>query len=102
VGRAGGDTDGVGELRGGTDEPDRHDRLERHVPEASGDSGAVRAHVEPRSRAEYVADLEQRAVSGWDQQPLTSRKADPKNDLPGGRDLPLEVVRRFERPGGPP
>jgi hypothetical protein len=96
VSRAGGDTSGVGELRGGTDEPDRHDRLERHIPEASGDSGVVRARVEPRSRAEYAADLEQRAVSGWDQQPYTSWRGDPKHDLPGRWDGPLDMVRRFE------
>lgn len=55
------DTSGVDELRGGTDEPGRHDRPERHVPEASGDSGAARACIEPRSRAEYAAA----AASGW-------------------------------------
>ena len=96
VGRAGGDTSGVGEVRGGSDEPDRHDRLERPVPEASGDSGAVRACIEPRSRAEYADDLEQRAVSGWDQRPETSWRADPGHDLPGTPDAPLEVIRRFD------
>ena len=96
VGRAGGDTDRVGELRGGADEPDRHDRLERHVPEASGDSGAVRIRAESRSRAEYAADSQQRAVSGWDQQPFTCWRTEPKHDLPDRRDVPLEVVRRFE------
>jgi hypothetical protein len=40
--------------------------------------------------------LEQRAVSGWDQQPFTPRKADPEHDLPGRRDVSFEVVRRFE------
>jgi hypothetical protein len=90
------DTSAVDELRGGTDEPDRHERPERHVPEASRDSGAARARIEPRSRAEYAADLERLAVPGWDQQPSTSLETGSPHDLPGSRDVPLEVVRRFE------
>lgn len=60
----GGDTDGVGELHGGADEPGRDDRPDRHVPRAGGDADAVRLRVEPRSRAEYAAYLEQRAAEG--------------------------------------
>jgi hypothetical protein len=56
----GGDTDGVGELHGGADEPGRDDRPDRHVPRAGGDADAVRLRVEPRSRAEYAAYLDGR------------------------------------------
>jgi hypothetical protein len=54
----------VAEFRGNADEPDRPDRPGRDGPEAVGDSQQARARVEPRSQAEYAADLEQRAVSG--------------------------------------
>jgi hypothetical protein len=63
----------VDELRGGADEPERGDRPERFLPEAGGDMGAVLQRVEPRSRAEYAADLEQQAVSGWDRRPFGSQ-----------------------------
>jgi hypothetical protein len=80
--------------------------------------GAVRQRVEPRSRAEYAADLEQQAVSGWEWRPFGSRLGERLDgtdasgaaadgpaadgaaaDHPGGAgrpDTPLEVVRRFE------
>jgi hypothetical protein len=108
----------VAELRGDPDEPDRDDRPGQHALQAGGDSGAVRTHVEPRSRAEYAADLEQRTVSGWDdsgspgwrdpaspgwRDPASSgcddsgaRAANEAGDRAGGRDAPLEAVRRFE------
>ena len=85
-GSAGGDTDGVAEFRGNADEPDRPDRPGRDGPEAVSDSQQARARVEPRSQAEYAADLEQRAVSGWDGS--GSRDTD-------GRDPPSEAVRQF-------
>jgi hypothetical protein len=107
----------VGELQDGADEPERGDRPERYLSEAGGDMGALRQRVEPRSRAEYAADLEQQAVSGWDRRPFGSRMGERLDgtdasgaadgpsadgaaaDRPGsaGRpDTPLEVVRRFE------
>jgi hypothetical protein len=49
--------------------------------------------VEPRSRAEYTADLEQRTVSGWDQRPFRSSAGDRLGGTPDER---LEPVRRFE------
>jgi hypothetical protein len=53
----------VGELRGGPDEPEGGDRLGRDPPAADhGDTGAVRERLEPRSRAEYAADLEWQAA----------------------------------------
>src|SRR6266480_3103025 len=61
-GGAGGDTDEVAEFRGNADEPDRPDPASRDTPEPVGDSRSARARVEPRSRAEYAADLEQRAL----------------------------------------
>ena len=85
-GGAGGDTDGVAEFRGNADEPDRPDRPRRDVPEAAEDSRSARARIEPRSQAEYAADLEQKAVSGWNAS--GSRDAD-------GRDPPSEAVRQF-------
>lgn len=86
-GGAGGDTDEVAEFRGNADEPDRPDRAGRDTPEPVGDSRPARARVEPRSRAEYAADLEQRAVSGWEAS--GSRDADV-------REPPSEQVRWFE------
>jgi hypothetical protein len=74
----GGDTGGVGELHGGADEPGHDDRPDPHVLRAGGDADAVRLRVEPRSRAEYAADLDQREAEG------SFRAA-------GG-----EVLRRFE------
>ena len=53
----------MGELRGGPDEPDSDDRLSRDAPAAAhGDTGAARQRLEPRSRAEYAADLERQAA----------------------------------------
>jgi hypothetical protein len=45
----------VAEIRNGPEEPDRENRPETT---AHGDAGAARERVEPRSRAEYIADLE--------------------------------------------
>jgi hypothetical protein len=73
-----GDTGGVGELHGGADEPGHDDRPDPHILRAGRDADAVRLRVEPRSRAEYAADLEQREAEG------SFRAA-------GG-----EVLRRFE------
>jgi hypothetical protein len=84
---AGGDTDSVAEFRGSADEPDGPDRPGRDVPEAVGDSRPTRADVEPRSRAGYAAELEQKAVSGWDAS--GSRDADR-------HDRASEQVRRFQ------
>jgi len=83
---------GVGELRGGADDPDYGDRPERHHPRAP-DADAAQVRVELQSRAEYAADLEQRAVSGWDQRPFGSSAGDHRSDSSAE---PLEPVRRFE------
>ncbi len=45
----------MAEIRNGPEEPDRENRPE---PTPSDDTGAARELVEPRSRAEYSADLE--------------------------------------------
>jgi hypothetical protein len=45
----------VGEIRDG---PEEHDHEDRPPAAAHGDTGAIRERVEPRSRAEYSADLE--------------------------------------------
>jgi hypothetical protein len=45
----------VAEIRNGPEEPDRENRPE---PTPSDDTGAARELIEPRSRAEYSADLE--------------------------------------------
>jgi hypothetical protein len=45
----------VAEIRDGPEEPDRGNRPDTT---AHGDAGAARERVEPRSRAEYIADLE--------------------------------------------
>lgn len=53
----------MGELRSGPDEPEGGDRLGSDPPAADhGDTGAVRERLEPRSRAEYAADLEWQAA----------------------------------------
>jgi hypothetical protein len=86
---------GVGELRVGADDADdaQHgDRPERHHP-PSPDAGAAQVREEPRSRAEYCADLEQRAVSGWDQRPFGSSAGDHRGESSAE---PLEPVRRFD------
>jgi hypothetical protein len=86
---------GVGELRVGADDADdaQHgDRSERHHP-PSPDAGAAQVREEPRSRAEYCADLEQRAVSGWDQRPFGSSAGDHRGESSAE---PLEPVRRFD------
>ena len=100
----------MGELHGHADEPSQGDRPERHAPGTSGDGGAFRAHVEPRSRAEYAADLAQQTSPGREQLPFVARVGQLTNgtdhratneaaDHPGGAERPegpLEVVRRFE------
>ncbi len=68
------------ELRSGLDEPGDSGR-ERGAPEAGAGEMALRQRVEPRSRTEYAADLEQRAVSGWAHDRM---------------DAPAQVLRRFE------
>jgi hypothetical protein len=86
---------GVGELRVGADDADdaeHGDRPERHHP-PSPDAGAAQVREEPRSRAEYCADLEQRAVSGWDQRPFGSSAGDHRGESSAE---PLEPVRRFD------
>ncbi|HYZ54969.1 MAG TPA: hypothetical protein VE733_15895, partial [Streptosporangiaceae bacterium] len=72
------------ELRGGADRPDDGDhRPERYVSRAGGaDVDAVRQLIEPRSRTEYAADLEQQVVSGWEKRPFGSRMGEPL-DGPG-------------------
>jgi hypothetical protein len=85
----------VGEFRGSADNPEPGDRTERHQPHnpRGPDAEATQLRVEPRSRTECAADLEQRAVSGWDQRPFRSLAA----DRPGGpSDDPLGPARRFE------
>jgi hypothetical protein len=77
----------VAEFRGNADEPDRPDRPGQDVPEAAGDRGTARTSIEPRSRAECTADLEQQAVSGWEAS--GSRDADD-------RDPPFEAIRRLD------
>jgi hypothetical protein len=82
----------VGELRGNADNPEHGDRPERHYPRVP-DTEAAQVRVDLRSRTEYAADLEQRAVSGWGQRPFRSFAG----DRPGGAaDEPLETVRCFE------
>ena len=83
---------GVGELRGDADGAERGDRPERHHPPAP-DAGAAQVREEPRSRAEYCAELEQRAVSGWDQRPFGSSAGDERGESSAE---PLEPVRRFD------
>jgi len=56
----------------------------------AAEAGAVRELVEPRSRAEYAADLEQRATGGWTE--VSFRSARVAAD---GADR-AEAVRRFE------
>jgi hypothetical protein len=100
--------DDVDEFRGGADDPDQADRPERHHPQApdrhhprapdghqprAPDAEAFQVRVDLRSRTEYAADLEQRAVSGWDQRPFRSFAGDRLN---GASDEPIETVRRFE------
>jgi hypothetical protein len=83
---------GMGELRGGTDDPDYGDRSGR-INRRASDADADQVRVEPRSRAEYSADLEQRAVSGWDQRPFVSSGGDHRSEFSAE---PLEPVRRFQ------
>jgi hypothetical protein len=85
----------VGEFRGSADSPDHGDRSERHQPHnlRVPDAAAAQLRVEPRSRSECAADLEQRVVSGWDQRSFRSSAEDR---LSGASDGPLEPVRRFE------
>jgi len=70
----------VDELRSGVDEPADSGR-ERGAPESGAGEMALRQRVEPRSRTEYAADQEQRAVSGWAQDRM---------------DAPTQDLRRFE------
>jgi hypothetical protein len=83
----------VGELRGSADNPEHGDHPDHpHHPRAP-DVEAIQVRVGLCSRTEYAADLEQRAVSGWDQRPFRSFAGDR---LSGPSDEPLETVRRFE------
>lgn len=82
----------MGEFRGSADNPEHRDRPERHCPRVP-DAEAAQVGVEPRTRTEYAADLEQRAVSGWDQRPFRSFGSDRQG---GASAEPLEPVRRFE------
>jgi hypothetical protein len=104
--RAGGDTDGVGELRDPADEPDQADQPERVVPGTSSEVAAGRVRLERRSRAEYAAELEQETVSGWEHLGFRSRLAKPADDPDAGQtgdpriaempDALLEAAKRFE------
>jgi len=106
----------VDEFRDRADEPDHGDRPGRPGRRdlaADGEAGAIQTRVEPRSRAEYAADLKQRAVSGWEQRPFTPRMdaaaatpdrgpadaAADRPDNPGRPDDPLAAVRWFEPTG---
>jgi hypothetical protein len=55
--------------------PDRDARPERHVL-AAGEAGVARACAEPRSRAEYAADIRQRAVLSQEREADASAAAD--------------------------
>ncbi len=72
------------ELRSGPDEPGDAARPERDVADVGAGEAALRQRIEPRSRTEAAADLEQRVVSGWTQAPFWSSDGSP------------EVLRRFE------
>jgi hypothetical protein len=86
----------VGELQSSADAPEHGDRPYSHTA-GNRDEMAVRAGVEPRGRAEYAADLEQQAVSGWE--PRVFRTADDIVDR-GARPEPLlEAVRRLDLGG---
>lgn len=80
----------VNELRSGPDGPGEAARPERGVPEAGAGEMALRQRIEPRSRTECAANLEQRAVSGWAEVPFRASDGSP------GADAPAEVLRRFE------
>lgn len=88
------------ELRASPDEPHHDDRPERRIPGAGGgDAESARQRIEPRSRTEYAADLEQRVVNGWMECPDTPIIYDSAADgSPGAEKLlgPLEILRRFE------
>jgi hypothetical protein len=73
----------VDDLRGSADEPDRGDRPERHIGAGGADVDTARVRVEPRSRAEYAADLEQQVVSGWDRPSFGSRMGQPLDGVGG-------------------
>jgi hypothetical protein len=104
----GGILGGVNELRRAVDEPERPDHSERRVPVGGADTGDLRQRIEPRSQAEYAAELEQQAVSGWDRPAFGSRMGAPLDGarIPGAPadrsdgserlETPLDVVRRFE------
>jgi hypothetical protein len=104
---AGGDTDGVSELRDPTAEPAQADRPERVVLAADGKVTAAGARFERRGRAEYAAQMEQRIVSGRGHLPLTSwpsRPADDQDsgqaDTPGGAEKLGELERFSPRRAG--
>jgi hypothetical protein len=97
----------VDELRSGPDEPGEAARPDRGVPEDDAGEEALRQRVEPRSRTEYAADLEQQAVSGWAQAPFRScdgeaANTDADRSAVNGSpdavrmDAPAEALRRFE------
>jgi hypothetical protein len=74
----------VNDLRDGADEPERIDRPERRRPGGSGaDLAALRERIEPRSRAEYAADLKQQVVSGWDRRSSGPRMREPLDGAEG-------------------
>ena len=54
--------------------------------------GPARPAIEPRTRAQYRADLMQYSVSGWERLSFRNRMEEPLD----GRTVPGEVVRRFE------
>ena len=94
------------ELRSGPDEPGDSGR-ERGAPEAAAGELALRQRVEPRSRTECAADLEQRAVSGWaqdrmDAPALDLRRFEPKRaglpEVSAGEAAAYLDTHRVERP----
>jgi hypothetical protein len=89
-----GNTDGVGELHESPEDPDRADEPEPVALGVGGEVAAGQARFERRSRSEYAAELAQRAVSGWEQRPFTSRIENPAG--PATPDDPLEAVRHLE------
>jgi hypothetical protein len=54
--------------------------------------GPARQAIEPRTRAQYRADLMQYSASGWERLSFRNRMDEPLD----GRTVPGEVVRRFE------
>ncbi len=84
----------MGELPCSGDEPEHGDRPYSHIAGNRDEAAAVRAGVEPRSRAGYAADLEQQAVSGW--APRLFKTADGVADRGAKPELLLDAVRRLD------